>query len=109
MCTTSPLVKRQRWHLKHRAHLLPQNAAGWGTDAEVPSQLICKLLRLGQQAGAQELDNEAALLEVAHRGGLEKAEEHVTARIDLDKFTCRVGSSLSVGNSHTGGAEPAAP
>ena len=71
------------------SHLLPQYAARWGTDAEVPSQLICKLLRLGQQAGAQELDNEAALLEMVPRGGLEEAEQHVAARVDLNKFTCR--------------------
>lgn len=70
-------------------HLLPQYAAGWGTDAQVPSQLIRKLLRLGQQAGAQELDDEAALLGVAPGRGLEEAEEHVAARVDLNKFTCR--------------------
>ena len=88
MCTTSHWSS-SNGGTSNDIHLLPEYAAGWGTDAEVPSQLIRKLLRLGQQAGAQELDNEAALLEMAHWGGLEEAEEHVAARVDLNKFTCR--------------------
>ena len=59
-----------------QADLLAQDSAGWGTDVQVTCELIGKLLRLRQQAGVQELENEAPLLGMALPHWLEKAEQH---------------------------------
>ena len=41
---------------------MAEYSAGWGADVQVACQLVGKLLRLGEQAGVQYLQDEAALL-----------------------------------------------
>ena len=76
----APNIQTCRKHIVLEAkiglYLLAQYAAGRGTNVQVASELICKLLRLGEQASMQGLEDEAALLVRCILSWLEEAEEH---------------------------------